>query len=50
MKRRLEIELSLHFLKGESLRDLVAQFKDSGLSRSNLYKLLLDVKGELDEE
>ncbi len=38
------------FLKGESLRDLVAQFKDSGLSRSDLYKLLLDVKGELDEE
>ena len=37
------------FLRGESLRDLVAQFKDCGLSRSDLYKLLLNVKGELDE-
>ena len=37
------------FLRGETLRDLVTQFKDAGYSKSDLYKLLLDVKGELDE-
>ena len=39
----------IHVPQRESLRDLVAQFKDCGLSRSDLYKLLLNVKGELDE-
>ena len=50
VKGNLRADVIAGFRAGKSLKDLLKEMKDSGLSRSDLYGFLLEVKNSMKEE